>query len=379
MDASDRRKRASEEAAAWWVRLRSEALERVEREEFVDWLRESAVHVAEMLRVAKVHDALEHFQGWTKIADKPDDGGNGDNIVSLPPHARSAMLPDSSASALSNGHRETRDEAFPGASHRRLWIAAIAASVAAIAVLGVLLFPFVRGQTIQTERGERREVSLADGSVLEVDPQTRIRVVFEEHARRVFLERGRALFRVAKNPARPFLVHADGTTVRAVGTAFGVEHRKEGVIVTVAEGKVGVYASDALALQEVKETSTTGQGISVSTAAKPAPHTTELLLTAGQQVRMPLSGTAGPVRKVNSDRELAWAKGQLVFDNESVADAVEEFNRYNRVQLHVKDEGLRKRPVSGVFDASDPESFIGFLQTVTSVRVTRGDSEIIMQ
>jgi len=86
------------------------------------------------------------------------------------------------------------------------------------------------------------------------------------------------------------------------------------------------------------------------------------------------SGTAEPVRKVDSDRELAWAKGRLVFDNETVADAIREFNRYNRVQLHVADEALAKRPVSAVFDASDPESFIAFLQTVASVRVTRSDS-----
>ena len=85
MDASDRRRRASEEAAVWWVRLQSEEPSRAEREQFVDWLRESAVHVAEMLRVAKVHDALEQFEGWSKIAtDRADDDGNSrDNIVAL--------------------------------------------------------------------------------------------------------------------------------------------------------------------------------------------------------------------------------------------------------------------------------------------------------
>ena len=94
---------------------------------------------------------------------------------------------------------------------------------------------------------------------------------------------------------------------------------------------------------------------------------------------MPPSGTAEPVRTVNSERELAWAKGQLVLDNESVADAVEEFNRYNKLQMHVTSAGLGQRTVSGVFDSTDPESFIGFLQTVTSVKVTRGESEINMQ
>lgn len=393
MDASDRRRRASEEAAAWWVRLQSEELARAEREQFVDWLRESAVHVAEMLRVAKVHDALEQFQGWAKIAtDEPDDGGSGsgDNIVSLPQYPRSAAslvsLPATggeehkTGASLSDWRRGARDEAFRRATRRRLWIGAIAAGLAAVAIAAMLLSPMLRGQTtIETERGERREVALADGSVLEVDPQTRIRVAFEEHTRRIFLERGRALFRVAKNPARPFLVQADGTTVRAVGTAFGVDWQKQGVIVTVAEGKVGVFASTPSPPEEVEKTSTPGEPDSPSTATKQARRPMEVLLAAGQQLRMPSSGATEPVRTVNSERELAWAKGQLVFDNETVRDAIEEFNRYNRVRLHVTDEALAMRPVSGVFDASDPESFIGFLQTVASVHVTRGESEIIMQ
>jgi transmembrane sensor len=391
MDASDRRRRASEEAAAWWVRLRSEELARAEREQFVDWLRESAVHVAEMLRVAKVHDALEQFRGWVQIATNgPDDDDGGDKIISLPPYPRSASSLVSlrapggeehgARASLSDSRKgKTSDEALPGRTRGRFWLGAIAAGLAAVATLSVLLSPILQGQTIETDRGERREVVLADGSVLEIDPQTRIRVAFEDRTRRVYLERGRALFRVAKNATRPFLVQADGTTVRAVGTAFGVEHRDQGVIVTVAEGKVGVYASEVPARQELKESSTTGAAAPALTWIESGGRPTEVLLTAGQQVRMPSSGTAEPVRKVNSDRELAWAKGQLVLDDESVADAVAEFNRYNRIQLRVTDEALAMRRVSGVFDASDLESFIGFLQTVASVHVTRGESEIIMQ
>src|SRR6266567_1838576 len=72
MDASDRRKRATEEAAEWWVLLQGEA-SRAQREQYVDWLRESAVHVAEMLRVAQVHGALAQFERWGNV---PTDGSN---------------------------------------------------------------------------------------------------------------------------------------------------------------------------------------------------------------------------------------------------------------------------------------------------------------
>src|SRR5262245_29289533 len=85
MDESDRRCRASEEAAAWWVRFRAGELARSEREEFVDWLRESALHVAEMLRIAKVNDSLEQFQGWIQINTEGEDD---DNVVELPAPAK---------------------------------------------------------------------------------------------------------------------------------------------------------------------------------------------------------------------------------------------------------------------------------------------------
>jgi transmembrane sensor len=358
MGASDRRKRASEEAAAWWVRLQAEKLPRAWREEFVDWLRESSVHVAEMLRVAKVHGALEQFQRWASIST---DGSDADNIVSL-----------AESSPLITGNDSTSSRPLPPAPfslRRGLRLSVLAVAFTAIVITAWLLIG-LRGETIQTERAERREVALTDGSVVAVDPETRLRVRFEGHTRRVLLERGRALFRVARNPARPFVVQADGTTVRAVGTAFGVERQKGGIVVTVAEGKVAVFQTGpARHLANPEDTSSTPQTRGTGTETVPG-----FQLTAGEQVVVQPSGTAEPVRRVDSERQLAWARGRLDFDNEALAAAVQEFNRYNRVQLHVTDEALAKRAVSGVFDASDPESFVAFIQTVVPVRVTRDDS-----
>jgi transmembrane sensor len=364
MDASERRKQASEEAATWWARLRSQELAREQREEFVDWLRESPIHVAEMLRIAQVHDALDQFRGWLQInVEGPDD--DDQNIIDLVPPAPS-VLPHSPARK-------------PPKHQKEVWAGLVAAGLAIIALAG--LFLSTRGQTIETRRGERLEVSLSDGSVLDVDPETRIRVAFEQHVRRVILERGRALFHVAKNPARPFLVEADGATVRAVGTAFGVERQPKGVLVTVAEGKVDVYFNDTAPAPNARDqgrSDTPGRGISATLSPIRPMSVGDILLTAGQQVRLEDSGGADSVRTVDTKRELAWAKGRLVFDNETVAEAAAEFNRYNQVQLRVVDEKLAARPVSGVFDASDPDSFIAFLQTVTSVHVKRTESEIVL-
>src|SRR5688572_19249985 len=82
MDASDRRKRAGSEAADWFSRLQAGTMERAEREQFVEWLRESHVHVAEMLRIAQINGSLAHFDRWARIATGPKT--DADDVVQLP-------------------------------------------------------------------------------------------------------------------------------------------------------------------------------------------------------------------------------------------------------------------------------------------------------
>ena len=128
----------------------------------------------------------------------------------------------------------------------------MAAAMLVMIGTAALLLSSGRAGVIQTERGERREVALADGSVVQVDPETRLRVKYEEHVRRVYLEHGRAFFHVAKNAERPFLVESNDTAVRAVGTAFAVEQRDNAtILVTVAEGKVAIFSTKMLSGEPV--------------------------------------------------------------------------------------------------------------------------------
>lgn len=341
MDAIERRQRACAEAADWWTRMQEQELSRAEREQFVDWLRESATHIAEMLRIARVHGELEQFQQWANVvSDKPVERSE---VVALP----ARVNPHPMHPAASDAPRMKRSF---------VWTAALAASVAVVAIVGVLLLPILQGQVIDTERGERREVALGDGSVVQVDPQTRLRVEFSEQTRVVSLDRGRALFRVAKDSTRPFIVRADDTVVRVLGTSFGVDRRKQGVVVTVLEGKVTVRGAEHNSQNSAEES---------------------VALTANEQITVNAADPRRAVRKVHSERELAWAEGRLIFENESVSEVVEQFNRYNRLQLHIADASLANRLVSGVFSASDPESFIAFMQTGMSLRVERREGKDI--
>jgi transmembrane sensor len=366
MDASDRRRRAAEEAAEWWVLLQGE-VSRKEREDYVDWLRESAVHVAEMLRIAQLHGALEKFQRWSEI---PTDGGDAEGTV-VP-----LVTPTHTAS--------------PPPAHRpRHWRLAVSVAAVLLVVAGLTAWFLIGlwGQVIETQRGERRQVALTDGSVVQVDPETRLKVDYAAHVRRVVLERGRALFHVAKNSERPFLVQVRDTTVRAVGTAFAVEEADHTVVVTVAEGRVAVLRGRVTESPSPDTTSAQKTAASAVKRVDKAARSdeprlsggaaTEIILTANQQVTVAGAGTAEPVREVDSGRVLSWAEGRLIFENESVERAVSEFNRYNRIQLAVNDAALAQRPISGVFSASDPESFVAFIQSVAAVRVTRNEADDI--
>ena len=372
MDATDRRNRAGTEAAHWFVRLQSEDMERSEREQFVDWLRESHIHIAEMLRVAQVHGALEQFDRWARISTGPET--DGATVVQLP----SPPDKDSPPRLEGEGPRARLPRS------RRMRLFAVAATLATLFVTTSIVVPKIRGQVIETERGERREVVLNDGSVVQVDPQTRLRVKYVDAVRRVFLEHGRAVFHVAKNANRPFLVQADGTTVRAVGTAFGVERQPQGIVVTVAEGRVAVVPTTAVIdyglaskPENIQPQPLSSKKTGPAQREVAAPGEGPLFLTANQQVTVRRSGSAEPVREVDSQRELAWAEGRLIFHNDDVGKVIAQFNRYNRVQLSVTDSALASRPVSGVFNASEPEAFIEFLQTVVPVDIARDHDKSI--
>jgi transmembrane sensor len=374
MDASERRKRASSEAADWFARLQAGEMDHAERQQYVEWLRESYVHVTEMLRIAQIHGELKQFGHWARLSTGPKTAE--DNVVQLP-----APLDDNLFQTTGEGRGPRHGK---GEGHQRppLMLFAVAATVVLV-VATALVLPRIRGQVIETERGERREVVLSDGSVLQVDPETRLRVKYADAVRQVFLERGRALFHVAKNAHRPFLVQADGTTVRAVGTAFGVEQQTRGVTVTVAEGKVAVFGPSQ-PLGDGARTEDSGLSKSGALLHRHSVLSTQssalsptLFLTADQQVTVPNIGATEPVRKVDSHRALAWAEGRLIFQNDELGTVIAQFNRYNHVQLSVVDPALAAKPVSGVFNAADPEAFIAFLQSVTAVEIVRdGDRGI---
>lgn len=349
MDATERRQLATDEASYWWQQLCAgdwaEASEE-DRRKFVEWLRESPLHVAELLHISHVNDSLRRFRAWHEVL--PGEPEAPATVVQMP------------AAGMRTGSTARRRPGF-------VPVAVAALALLAVAAGWVLLFAGTR--TIATERAERREFMLVDGSVVKLEPESVLHVDLRGDQRRVELRRGRALFEVARDPQRPFLVGVDNTLVRAVGTAFGVERTERNIVVTVAEGKVAVFAADAPAVGRIPQPGTPGQEPDVRRATGPVSHFDgEVLLTAGKQLTVARSGSREVVRDVDTSRALAWSEGRLVFDSVPLAAVAEEFNRYNHVQLQIDDPQLARRPISGVFQASDLESLVAFIRAGAGVR-----------
>jgi transmembrane sensor len=226
---------------------------------------------------------------------------------------------------------------------------AVAASAAAI--LAFSLMP--QGTLYESELGQVRVVSLDDGSVITLNTNSRVRVNYTSDRRLISLEEGEALFDVAKNAARPFIVTAAGTWVRAVGTSFIVRKLEATPVeVLVREGVVEVKRAPAVAPVRMAA----NMRFVSSSSAAPA-----------QPVVMP-SGEL--------NREIAWKSGRIAFEGDTLESAAETFARYSDTKIVIDDPSVRQEQITGLFDSSDPIGFARAVALSLNLKATVGPGEV---
>jgi transmembrane sensor len=214
----------------------------------------------------------------------------------------------------------------------------------------------------RTRPGERQQETLADGSQVELASNSDVVVRYRANERLITLKYGAALFRVAKNPNRPFIVQAALTRVRAVGTVFNVESGAQGVSVTVVEGRV------SLSQQSATRFAASGDDIT-----RPI-----ITLGANEQVSISRAGVASTSHRDASDSAAPWIADQISFDNETVAEVSRRFNLRNTVNIEIQDPVLAARRISGMFRANDPQSFVAFIHAAAHAEVMQPDSTHII-
>lgn len=323
---------ALEARAAAWIAQRDAGFSAEEAAEFKRWCEADPLHAAAVNRLEAVWASLQELRDFR-------------------PEAVTHPDPDLLA---------------PAARRHRLLQFPVATALATLAAAVVLVFAWMESsriyrspanatesQSYSTTTGGYQRVALADGSVVEMNANSQVRVHYSAAERRATLLQGEAHFIVASNPKRPFWVDAGNVAVRAVGTAFNVRRAPSEVEVLVTAGRVQVDRD------------------SVPLSLGPSTP----VLAAGWRAVIAMNSTIAPhVEQLGVARmrdALAWQSSRLVFVDTPLAEAIEEFNRRNDVQVSLADPDLGSMPIGGSFNADNVESFVRLLSSNGDIQVER--------
>jgi transmembrane sensor len=330
------------EASEWFIDFRAGDVDGEARLRFIEWLRRSPEHIQAYLEVSGV---------WSELPSSDPEGRF--DIASLIARARNEpdVIPLSPVNPrLPPAPPVAEPRALRGLSRRPVQAAA------AIVLLGCItaLFLWINSdatRSYSTGIGEQRTIQLLDGSTVELNARSRVMVRLTEHRRDVGLIEGQALFRVAKDKQRPFVVQAGDAQVRAVGTEFDVYKKQAETVVTVVEGRVETYS-----------------GPDGANAAA-------ILISAGEQLTV-LPHTVTRPTHADTVAATAWLQKRLMFEETPLREVAEEFNRYNRRPLAIDDAELQSLKISGVYSSTDPASLINFLRSQNSIDVIETENQV---
>ncbi len=259
--------------------------------------------------------------------------------------------------ALRHPHFGTAD-----ATPKRKWrpiLFRTAAAVLAVSVIGVFTLRYEEKPPIEktyaTGVGRTERIALSDGSSIELNTNTKLRVSIGRHQRRVLLDRGEAYFQVAHDASRPFVVTVGKRRITDLGTKFLVRRGAEQVEIAVSQGRVRLEATDetrAFAPVELIKG--------------------EVVVANDKQI---VVKTKTPKKLAD---ELGWRHGVLIFDHTSLADAAREFNRYNEGKLIIEDPQVASLTIDGTFRSNNVGLFARAAKDLLGLKIElRGADTVI--
>lgn len=332
------------EASAWFAQIESGDLDTADVEALREWLARSPLHVKELKRLARLSSDL--------------------NILT------SLARPIEQAA-------ETWRPIVRG-PHRPRWSLAVAAvTLMVTAVIVLRLIPETPlSQTLITGVGEYKAFDMPDGSIIALNTGSRVEVSFSRSQRKVSMLSGEALFTVAKDRARPFIVSIGHRKVEAVGTAFVVRLNQNEVEVAVTEGQVRLSTTEPENPNPVS---------SFESFAGPALHQ-NVLLDKGQSLKMPiaLNGDTIEIQSMSDSqmrRKLAWREGLLDFERAPLRQVIQEVNRHSSKNIVIQDTALMAMEFDGLFRVGETDKLLQALalRTDIDVQYLEGDTVLLSQ
>lgn len=303
------------EAAAWLARLRADDRTATDEAAFHAWLAADPAHAVAFEAVDRV---------WSEV------GG----LAGVRADIRAGF---------------SRPASRPSATSRRALLAG--AGALAICGSGALFLRSASAKVYETDVGEQKHVSLDDGSQLFLDARTRISVAFSETVRAVDLQYGRANFRVVSDYKRPFVVEAAERKIVATRCNFDVRCEDGKVQVLLIHGEADVRPSSAAASDRGER------------------------LRSGE--RLVASVDMETRDKPDMTRQIAWQTGYESFENQNLAQAAEEMNRYSTARLEV-DPAVANLKVSGIYRVGDNGAFARSLTKLLPIAVRQDGDTLVL-
>ncbi|MBL4855238.1 MAG: FecR domain-containing protein [Robiginitomaculum sp.] len=334
------------EAASWVAQLDGESINNADRLALREWASRSPKHMSELRRLGEIWldiDAVLEAE-IQKFGVRPS-------------------LRGVTAAAI-----KTRPKAASG-------LTAIAAALLFVcAFIWVSLPNTSEAPPVQivysVPYGENKVFNLDDGSTIHANTDSFLEVEYNQKQRIIRLIKGEAYFDVAHDAKRPFLVYANGSIVRAVGTAFSVRIGVGETSVIVTEGKVELISIKRGSAQQSKS------DIAVKPRKKPTFVSAKESLTITAK-NIDLVAEVKPISEDVINRKLAWRQGLVIFEGDPLVDVVDEISRYTDFQIIISDPEIRNIPIGGAFPAGKVDALLGALQTSFGISVERVSDDVI--
>jgi transmembrane sensor len=373
-----------EEAFRWYLRLHADECTKEDVSNYERWLERDQAH-----RIA--YGALERelqniWQITGSFSNQPEI-----NAMRKQALLRGSLLNEEANKQTVSGARiRGKTSSLTRENKLRRWIPmALAASLLCVVFIANQdKFNIINDGIYQTEIGELQTITLDDGSRVILDTQTKVTAQYSDQLRHITLNQGQARFSVVKDSSRPFIVDVGSGKVTALGTEFVIKKESGNILVTLIEGEVSVIneklvpqvdppelqqvalndrevKADIQSTPEYDETST----VFTTRADVKNPFNSEVKLLPGQQVAFNSTGMS-QATDANLELVTSWQSGRLIFENHTLAEVLDNLNRYSKSQIMLGDDSLADIRITGVFKTGDNTRIVHTLKTYFSMRVS---------
>lgn len=306
---SDLNDNIDEQAVAWFIRLRANNVSNEDRKSFNQWLEEDTAH-------RRAFDEICVMWGDTDLLNSLRITAKSHGIAPKPKKKLYYLSP-------------------------RIHLALAACLVLAVMLAGPM--QVLLKADYSSAIGERKSVLLEDGSTAMLNTDSAIAVNMEDGKRSVKLFKGEVFFDVKPDPSRPFLVRAEHSTTRVLGTRFFVNHRQESDEIKVLSGRVEVSDN-----QIWKDPVVLGED--------------EMVAVYDTKIGQP--------KKLDSKLATSWINGFLVYENETLESVINTINRYRPGMVFFRDDSLRHLKINGRLSIRDSHDMLKVLQRTMDVKMT---------